>query len=179
MIFVKRVPPAFVDRVVDATERVAHHVRQVPTKRGAAMRRCGNRCRPDTPVAGHAWLGVPAEGRARAARITRLRQTGATAGLVSFDPPGSIGGVSWATVGGESGPKARATAPGRARELRGPCLSRDVAFFFKQRGGFRPKSGGRSLDDGTSSPPTGLRPRGRRAYNAALRGRRGAGGIDA
>jgi protein gp37 len=32
------------------------------------------------------------------------------------------------------------------REIRDQCRSSGVAFFFKQWGGIRPKSGGRSLD---------------------------------
>ncbi len=33
-----------------------------------------------------------------------------------------------------------------AREVRDQCLAHNVAFFFKQWGGPRPKSGGRELD---------------------------------
>jgi hypothetical protein len=33
-----------------------------------------------------------------------------------------------------------------AREVRDQCISAGVPFFFKQWGGFRPKSGGRDLD---------------------------------
>jgi protein gp37 len=36
-----------------------------------------------------------------------------------------------------------------ARELRDRCLDEEVAFFFKQWGGHRPKSGGRLLDGRT------------------------------
>jgi len=32
------------------------------------------------------------------------------------------------------------------REVRDQCLESGVAFFFKQWGGLRPKSGGRELD---------------------------------
>lgn len=32
------------------------------------------------------------------------------------------------------------------REIRDQCADQGVAFFFKRWGGFRPKSGGRSLD---------------------------------
>ena len=33
-----------------------------------------------------------------------------------------------------------------ARELRDRCAAQNVAFFFKQWGGTRPKAGGRELD---------------------------------
>ena len=36
--------------------------------------------------------------------------------------------------------------PDWARELRDQCVHQGVAFFFKQWGGARPKSGGRLLD---------------------------------
>ncbi|MGY4327828.1 protein gp37 [Bradyrhizobium sp. LB7.2] len=36
--------------------------------------------------------------------------------------------------------------PDWVREVRDQCLENDVAFFFKQWGGLRPKSGGRELD---------------------------------
>ena len=49
-------------------------------------------------------------------------------------------------VGGESGPGARPMDPAWVREVRDQCIEAGVAFFFKQWGGFRPKSGGRDLD---------------------------------
>ena len=39
--------------------------------------------------------------------------------------------------------------PEWARELRDQCSGRETAFFFKQWGGARPKSGGRRLDGRT------------------------------
>jgi protein gp37 len=58
-------------------------------------------------------------------------------------------GIDWLISGGESGPKHR---PGRIewlRELGERCMEEDVAYFFKQWGGTRPKSGGRMLDGRT------------------------------
>jgi len=37
--------------------------------------------------------------------------------------------------------------PDWVREIRDQCHARGVAFFFKQWGGLRPKSGGRELDE--------------------------------
>jgi protein gp37 len=54
--------------------------------------------------------------------------------------------IAWAIVGGESGPRARPMEPTWATELRMACERFGVAFFFKQWGGARPKSGGRLLD---------------------------------
>ena len=54
-------------------------------------------------------------------------------------------GVDWAIVGGESGPHARPMAEEWAVEIRDQCRRDNVALFFKQWGGIRPKSGGRLL----------------------------------
>jgi protein gp37 len=63
-------------------------------------------------------------------------------------PVGSmyLEGIDWVIVGGESGPGARPMRPDWVREVRDQCVAQGVAFFFKQWGGLRPKSGGRVLD---------------------------------
>ncbi|WP_327796176.1 DUF5131 family protein [Acidocella facilis] len=53
--------------------------------------------------------------------------------------------IHWAIVGGESGPHARPMEEAWALEIRNQCKKDGVAFFFKQWGGIRPKSGGRTL----------------------------------
>jgi protein gp37 len=57
----------------------------------------------------------------------------------------NLSGIDWAIVGGESGPQARPMEEAWALELRDQCRVQNVAFFFKQWGGIRPKSGGRNL----------------------------------
>ena len=100
----------------------------------------------------HIWLGVSVEDSSHKNRIEHLRQINSDARFVSFEPlPGSIGDVdltdiAWATVGGERGPRARPMEPAWATELRMACKRFEVAFFFKQWGGSRPKSGGRLLE---------------------------------
>ena len=58
----------------------------------------------------------------------------------------NLKGIDWVIVGGESGPGAREMRSEWVREIRDQCVRSDVAFFFKQWGGLRPKSGGRELD---------------------------------
>ena len=71
--------------------------------------------------------------------------------FVSFEPLlGPVGtvdltGIDWAIVGGESGPRARRMAEEWAIEIRDQCVAQNVAFFLKQWGGTRPKTGGRML----------------------------------
>ena len=58
----------------------------------------------------------------------------------------NLTGIDWVIVGGESGPRARPMKREWVREVRDQCRENNVAFFFKQWGGLRPKSGGRKLD---------------------------------
>src|SRR5262249_9976382 len=57
-----------------------------------------------------------------------------------------LAGIDWLIAGGESGPRHRRIDLRWVEELRDRCLDQDVAFFFKQWGGWRPKSGGRQLN---------------------------------
>ena len=97
--------------------------------------------------------GASVEDAAHKGRIGHLRQINSEARFISFEPllgpigPVDLSGIAWAIVGGESGPKARPMASSWATELRDRCEAAGVAFFFKQWGGLRPKSGGRTLDD--------------------------------
>ena len=61
-------------------------------------------------------------------------------------PDIDLKGIDWVIAGGESGPGARPMNIEWAREVRDHCTEQGVAFFFKQWGGIRPKSGGRILD---------------------------------
>lgn len=49
-----------------------------------------------------------------------------------------LSGISWAIVGGESGPAARPTHPDWVRSLRDQCELAGVPFFFKQWGEWGP-----------------------------------------
>ena len=154
-LFHKKVPVAFIDAVFETMERANHHIYQVLTKRSSLMRAYVNRRYPHAPAPDHIWLGVSVEDDDHAGRLRHLKQANATIRFVSFEPLlGPVGaidldGVAWAIVGGESGPGARAMDPAWARELRDRCRDQNVAFFFKQWGGPRPKSAGRLLDGKT------------------------------
>jgi protein gp37 len=99
----------------------------------------------------HIWLGVSVEDAQNAVRVEHLRASQASVKFISFEPLlGSVGsinlkGINWVIVGGESGPGARPMAEKWAIEIRDLCRTAKVAFFFKQWGGVRPKSGGRLL----------------------------------
>lgn len=151
-LFHKEIPRAYIDQVFDAMERANWHVYQVLTKRSSLMRNYVRERYHGQPVPTHIWLGVSVEDAAHKSRIEHLKQINSAARFISFEPLlGPIGDVdlsdvAWAIVGGESGPGARPMKGAWATELRHACHRDKVAFFFKQWGGARPKSGGRTLD---------------------------------
>jgi protein gp37 len=151
-LFHKDIDRTHLDMVFDAMEATDRHVYQVLTKRSSLMRDYVCVRYKGGPVPTHIWLGVSVEDAAHKGRIEHLRQINSEARFISFEPLlGPIGrvdleGIAWAIVGGESGPHARPMKPSWATELRIACERFGVAFFFKQWGGARPKSGGRLLD---------------------------------
>ena len=60
-----------------------------------------------------------------------------------------LSGISWAIVGGESGPGARPMRREWVISIRDQCRKFHVPFFFKQWGGVRKAKSGRLLDDRT------------------------------
>lgn len=151
-LFHKKIDHEHIDKVFDAMEAADWHVYQVLTKRSSQMRNYIRRRYLGRAVPTHIWLGVSVEDAAHKGRIAHLQQIDSEARFISFEPllgpigPVDLAGIAWAIVGGESGPRARPMAPSWAVELRDQCEAARVAFFFKQWGGARPKSGGRLLE---------------------------------
>lgn len=154
-LFHKDIPTTFIDRVFNTMEHSDWHVFQVLTKRSSLMRNYVNSRYKQRPAPPHIWLGVSIENRRALTRLRHLKETQASIRFVSFEPLladlGSLDltGVHWAIAGGESGPKARPMEADWVRRLRDECRRQQVAFFFKQWGGLRPKSGGNCLDGKT------------------------------
>lgn len=150
-LFHKEVPIAFIDKVFDTMEQAHWHTFQVLTKRSSLMNKYLRKRYGDQLAPPHIWLGVSVEDAQNTVRLTHLRKAQAAVKFVSFEPLlGSVGkvdlsGFDWVIVGGESGPRARPMEEAWAIEIRDQCLKTKVAFFFKQWGGVRPKSGGRLL----------------------------------
>jgi protein gp37 len=151
-LFHKDVPDSFISKVFDTMERANWHTFQLLTKRSSLMRDFLRRRYGDGRGPLHIWCGVSVEDGARKSRVRHLQDTPAGTRFLSIEPLiGPIGqldlnGIDWVIVGGESGPRARPMDPEWVREVRDQCQQAGVAFFFKQWGGFRPKSGGRTLD---------------------------------
>jgi protein gp37 len=151
-LFHKEVPPEFIDQVFETMEVASWHVFQVLTKRSSLMRDyLRNRYHGTTPPK-HIWLGVSVENRESCARVNHLREAPAAVRFLSVEPligplgPISLPDIHWVIAGGESGPNARPMHVDWIRQVRDACAEQNIAFFFKQWGGIRPKSGGRFLD---------------------------------
>lgn len=150
-LFHKEIPKPFIDAVFDTMEAADWHTFQVLTKRSSLMTRYLKGRYGGAGSPRHIWLGVSIEDAKNAVRLKHLKAAPPGVKFVSFEPLiGPIGnvdltGIDWAIVGGESGPSSRPMAEEWAVELRDLCLRSKVAFFFKQWGGTRPKSGGRLL----------------------------------
>ena len=151
-LFHKEVPHAFVDHVFDTMEAADWHIFQVLTKRSSLMRDYLRERYGDARGPGHIWCGVSVEDAQAKARILHLRKSPAGVRFLSIEPLiGAVGvvnlsGIDWVIAGGESGPGARPIHLEWVREICDQCQAQNVAFFFKQWGGLRPKSGGRELD---------------------------------
>jgi protein gp37 len=151
-LFHKEVPFAFIDQVFNTMEQAAWHTYQVLTKRSSRMRDYLRRRYGGGEAPAHIWCGVSIEDEGAAARLRHLADAPAATRFLSIEPLlGPVGrldlsGIAWVIVGGESGPGARPVEADWVRDVRDQCLSSRTAFFFKQWGGFRPKSGGRLLD---------------------------------
>ena len=150
-LFHKEIPPDFLDQVFDTMESADRHVYQILTKRSSLMRDYILRRYGPTGAPPHIWCGVSVEDRAATVRVRHLQQAPAPIRFLSIEPLlGPLGdidlsGISWVIVGGESGPKARPMREDWVLQMRDLCQRHGVAFFFKQWGGPRPKSGGRQL----------------------------------
>lgn len=151
-LFHKGVPRTFVDEVFDTMEEANWHVFQLLTKRSSRLRdylrlRYADRSPPE-----HIWHGVSVEEAQARSRIDHLRAAPAGVRFLSIEPligpvgPIDLTGIHWVIVGGESGPGARPMDVTWVRQIREQCRDQNVAFFFKQWGGIRPKAGGRELD---------------------------------
>lgn len=138
-LFHDRVPDEYVEQVFEVIAKTPQHTYQILTKRGARMARFfKNRAVPP-----NAWLGVSVEDKKYGVpRIDHLRKVPASIRFLSVEPLLECVGaldltdIHWVIVGGESGPKARPMKMEWAQAVQRQCEEQDVAFFFKQWGGW-------------------------------------------
>lgn len=135
-------------RVFAVMNACPQHQFQVLTKRPERAVRLAERLSWSENI----WLGTSVEDARVVKRIDALRQVPAAVRFISAEPllgpleSMNLEGIDWVIGGGESGRGHRPCDPAWARSLRDQCVEAGVAFFWKQWGGFTPKSGGRLLD---------------------------------
>lgn len=147
-LFHEDIPEQFIAEVFRVMGEADWHVFQVLTKRHERLLELSDRL----PWPPNVWIGVSIENRRFVHRADYLRQVPAAVRFISAEPllgpleELDLNGIDWLIAGGESGPGYRPVREEWLVELRDRCAEEDVAFFFKQWGGARPKSGGRLLE---------------------------------
>ncbi|UXI66101.1 DUF5131 family protein [Tahibacter amnicola] len=138
-LFHEKVPESYIQQVFDVIAATPQHSYQILTKRAARLARYFR----DRVVPPNVWLGVSVENRKHGVpRIDYLRTVPARIRFLSVEPllddvgDLDLRDIHWVIVGGESGPKARPMKPEWAESVRRQCAKQEVAFFFKQWGGW-------------------------------------------
>lgn len=150
-LFHERIPLGYIQQVFDVMGEADQHTFQILTKRHERLAAVADELSWHPNV----WMGVSIENHRFARRADALRRVDAAVRFISAEPllgpllGLDLSGIDWLIAGGESGPRHRAAHVDWVRDLRDKCARDNVAFFFKQWGGTRPKSGGRELDGRT------------------------------
>lgn len=139
-LFHENVPKEFIHQVFDTIEQAHWHTFQILTKRADRMESFFIERRPPANV----WLGVSVEDQEYGVpRIDNLRRIkNATIRFLSVEPlledlgKINLSDIHWVIVGGESGAKARPMKLEWVESIRKQCEEKEVAFFFKQWGGW-------------------------------------------
>lgn len=138
-LFHEAVPFDFIDRVFLTINNTPQHVYQILTKRADRMAEYfSTRTTPK-----NAWIGVTVENRKQGLRrIAHLQSVDAAIRFLSVEPlledlgEFDLTDIHWVIVGGESGPNAREMKKQWATNVQFQCEQQNVAFFFKQWGGW-------------------------------------------
>jgi protein gp37 len=150
-LFHEDIPLDYIEQVFEIMGRAEHHTFQILTKRHERL----GALAPELTWHPNIWIGVSIENRRFLHRADNLREVDAAVRFISAEPllgrlEGlDLSGIDWLIAGGESGAKHRPVKIEWLRELRDRCVEEGVAYFFKQWGGHRSKSGGRLLDSRT------------------------------
>lgn len=155
-LFQDGVPDNYVILAVRLMMAAQWHTFQVLTKRAERLKEMLSGPLQFASSAQHIWWGVSVEDRKYGLpRIDSLRAAPAGVRFLSVEPLledlGEIDlrGIHWVIVGGESGIRARKMEKAWVLSVRDQCIQARVPFFFKQWGGVRKHTTGRTLDDRT------------------------------
>jgi protein gp37 len=151
-LFHAGVPESYISRVVSVMRLARWHTYQVLTKRSDRLRELLSGPLQKAAKEAHVWWGVSVEDRKHGLpRIVDLQATPAAVRFLSIEPlledlgTLQLDGIAWVIVGGESGPGARPMREEWVLCIREQCRKAHIPFFFKQWGGVRKKSSGRTL----------------------------------
>jgi protein gp37 len=138
-LFHEKIPVTYIKQVFDVMKKAPQHTFQVLTKRADKMVEFFKTYQAST----NAWLGATVENKQHGiSRIAQLRKVKAHVRFLSIEPlledlgALNLSGIHWVIVGGESGPKARLMKPEWVMNIKRQCEEQNVAFFFKQWGGW-------------------------------------------
>jgi protein gp37 len=147
-LFHEDIPADYIHQVFEVMRRADWHNFQILTKREERLVELASELEWPANI----WMGVTVENRRFVHRADYLREVPAAVRFISAEPllgplDGlNLEGIHWLIAGGESGHRHRPVRVEWLRQLRDRCAEERVAFFFKQWGGQRAKSGGRLLD---------------------------------
>ena len=138
-LFHEDVPFEYIEQVFDTIRQAHWHTFQILTKRDERMAEFFR----GRTVPKNAWMGVSVEDKKYGVpRIKSLRKVKAEIRFLSIEPlledvgKLNLKDIHWVIVGGESGPKARPMKEEWVDSIRHQCEEAEVAFFFKQWGGW-------------------------------------------
>lgn len=151
-LFQPDVPDEYIEDVVSVMVGANWHTYQVLTKRSQRLAQLLSTKLEFAAKERHIWWGVSVEDRRYGVpRVQHLRSSPAAVKFLSIEPlledlgQFDISGIDWAIVGGESGRGARPMDKEWVENIYALCRREKVAFFFKQWGGVRKSTTGRTL----------------------------------
>ncbi len=155
-LFHDQVPGNYIEAVAKVMVAAKWHTYQVLTKRSERLQKLLDSKLSFAANQPHIWWGVSVEDRKYGLpRIQDLQNARAAVRFLSIEPlledigKLNLTGISWAIVGGESGPGARPIQKEWVLSLRDQCRRAKVPFFFKQWGGVHKSVSGRRLEGRT------------------------------
>ena len=156
----------FIASCFDTMVKADWHIYQVLTKRPEKMAEFSKLFKSyfGFQIPNHIWMGTSVEDNDATGRIRELRSVKCHVRFISFEPlleeiyKVNLSKIDWAIIGGESGHHYRSVEKEWIQSLIEQCKQQNVKVFFKQWGGFRPKSGGRTINGKTYSEYPKLKP---------------------
>lgn len=147
-MFHEDIPDEVILKIFQTMNECPQHQFQVLTKRPERMVELNKKITWTDNI----WMGVTIENDKYLYRADLLKKTDSYIKFISAEPLlGSIknidlNNIDWLIVGGESGPNSRPIEKLWVEELQNLAKENNIAFFFKQWGGFNKKKNGKLLN---------------------------------